>query len=190
MLKGRFIEPLLTLKTKNIPKYFSLFVYGIPYTLLIIGALIYEGEPNFYKKLLLAFVVMTCYLSCLAIFDSNTMTYMKECHTIEVFKDYLLINSEQKLNLREIYFERIIVLGSSTRILVIPEYDVGCIKDTHGKLLYKIYFKVIWHTVLDSNSLDFKELIDKLKFHLEADDKGHEMVAKLKQKENEAKKNL
>lgn len=184
------MEPLLTLKTKNIPKYYSLLVYGLPMSLTLIGALIYEGEPNFYKKLLLVFVVMTCYLSCLAIFDSNTMNYIKECHTIEVFKDHLLINSEQKLDLRDIYFERIIVLGSGTRILVIPEYDVGCIKDTHGKLLYKIYFKVIWHTVLDSSAFDFKELIDKLKFHLAADDKGHEMVAKLKQKENEGRANF
>ena len=64
------------------------------------------------------------------------------------------------------------------------------VKDTHGKLLYKIYFKVIWHTVLDSAAFDFKELIDKLKFHLAADDKGHEMVAKLKQKENEGRANF
>lgn len=174
------MEPLLTLRAKNIPKYYSLLVYGIPYTLVIIAALIYEGEANFYKKLFLAFVVMTCYLSCLAIFDFNTMNYIKECHTIEVFKDYLLINSEQKLDLRDIYFERIIVLGVSTRTLIIPEYDVGCIKDTHGKLLYKIYFKVIWHTVFDSSAFDFKELIDKLKFRLAADDKGHEMVTKFK----------
>lgn len=179
------MEPLLTLKTKNIPKYFSLLVYGVPITLALIGALIYEGEPNFYKKLLLVFVVMTCYLSCLAIFDSNTMNYIKECHTIEVFKDHLLINSHEKLDLRNIYFERIVVINLPGAGLIIPEYDVGCIKDTHGKLLYKIYFKVIWHTVLDSSAYDFKELIDKLKFRLAADDKGREMVARLKQKENE-----
>ena len=180
------MEPLLTLKTKNIPKYFSLLVYGIPYTIVIIGALIYEGEPNFYKTLLLVFVLMTYYLSYLAIFDFNTMNYIKEYHTIEVFKDHLLINSQEKLDLRNIYFERIIVFNPTGEgRLLCPEYDAGYIKDTHGKLLYKIYFKVIWHTVLDSSAIDFKELIDKLKFHLAADDKGHEMVARLKQKENE-----
>lgn len=185
------MEPLLTLKTKNIPKYYSLLVYGVPFTLVLIGALIYEGEPNFYKKLLLGFLLMTCYLSYLAIFDFNTMNYIKEYHTIEIFKDHLLINSKQKLDLRDICFERIIVFTPTwgSRLLS-PKYDAGYIKDTHGKLLYKIYFKVIWHTVLDSSAFDFKELIDKLKFHLAADDKGHEMVAKLKQKENEGRANF
>jgi hypothetical protein len=185
------MEPLLTLKTKNIPKYFSLLVYGVPFTLVLVGALIYEGEPNFYKKLLLAFVLLTYYLSYLAIFDFNTMNYIKEYHTIEVFKDHLLINSQEKLDLRDICFERIIFFTPTWgRRLLSPEYDAGYIKDTHGKLLYKIYFKVIWHTVLDSSAYDFKELIDKLKSRLAADDKGREMVVRLKQKENESRANF
>lgn len=172
------MEPLLILKSKNIPKYYASLIYGVPVGLLLLGSII-EGDINLYK-ILIIFTVLILYLDYLLRFDNDIMNEIKMYDTIEVFQDHILINSSYKLYINDINCERRIGPVYSPNRIIFPRYDFVYIKDNGGRVRYELYFEVIWHKVFDYSSYDFVELLNSLKFRVEAIEKGNEMVAKLK----------
>jgi hypothetical protein len=122
------------------------------------------------------------YLYYLSTFDKDVYNHIKTCQTIAVFQDHILINSQYKLDISNINVERRFRTYYPPSIgLVYPFYDFVYIKDTNGNVLYEVYFKVMLHDVFDYSSYKFVDLINNLKFRVEAINKGNEMVAKLKQ---------
>lgn len=174
------MEPLLTLKSKNISRYYARLIYGIPVTSLLLGSLLYDGEINIYK-FFIVFTVLIWYLYHLSIFDADVMNNIKMCETIEVFQDYLLINSSYKLYINDINCEIIFGPIYPPNGIVFPTYNLVYIKDKGGRVRYELYFKVIWHNVFDYSSYKFVELINNLKFRVDAIEQANVMVAKLKQ---------
>ncbi|MDD2830207.1 MAG: hypothetical protein PHW18_11595, partial [Sulfuricurvum sp.] len=171
------MEAILTLKSKNIPRYYSSMIYGLPVSLILLVSIIDDASFN---KIFIFFLVLVGYLYYLSTFDKKVFNDVEMCETIKVFQDHILINSQYKLEIKDIQCKR--KFGPSyppSARLVYPFYDFIEIKDTNDRILYEIYFKVIWHDVFDYSSYKFVELINSLKFRVEAIDKGNEMVTKL-----------
>lgn len=174
-----FMEAILTLKSKKIPRYYSTLIYGAPISLILLVSLIDE-DTNLYK-IFIVLSVLIWYLDHLFRFDHDVMNEIKMYDTIEVFQDHILIDSSYKLYIKDINCERRFGPAYPPSGIVFPSYDFVYIKDNGGRVRYEIYFKVIWHDVFDYSSYKFVELINSLKFRVEAIDKGNEMVTKLKQ---------
>ena len=177
------MKSILTLKKQdNVPKYYLLLTYGLTYVLFYIGALIYEGGP-YLLKILIGFSILSFYLLYLAALNNEITDATIEYSEIEIFQDSIIINQQNLFNIRDIHFEAIKRPAYSLNSLV-PDYYFGIIKNTEGSILLKIYFSVGSYVIFDASVFKVKELIDKLKFHIDTDDKAHEMIAKLKENSN------
>jgi hypothetical protein len=98
------MEAILTLKSKNIPRYYSSLIYGIPVSTILLVSLI--GEDINVYKIFIPLTVLIWYLDYLLRFDSDVINQIKMYDTIEVYKDYILIDSTYKLYINEINCER------------------------------------------------------------------------------------